>query len=260
MRRNPVSYYDIKKRGEMMSRKTVLITGSSRGVGKAAALRFAREGFDVVINCDKRKAELEQTKGEIEALGVSCAACVCDVGDAAACEEMFGMLEKTYGRLDVLINNAGISYIGLLQDMTPEDFAHVIDADLTSVFNCCRLAIPLMLKERRGKIINVSSVWGNTGASCEVAYSAAKGGVNAFTKALARELGPNGIQVNAVALGAIDTEMNAWMNDEERADLIKQIPSDRLGTADEAAGLIWQLACADDYLTGQVIPLDGGWT
>ncbi len=242
-----------------MSRKVALVTGSSRGVGKAAALRFAKEGYDVVINCDRRADELRQTRDEIDALGVSCTDFIGDVGDHAACEELFDVTEKTYGRLDVLVNNAGISYIGLLQDMTADDFARVINADLTSVFNCCRSAIPLMLKSHRGKIINVSSVWGNTGASCEVAYSAAKGGVNAFTKALAKELAPSGIQVNALALGAIDTGMNSWMNEEERNDLIRAIPADRMGTVDEAADMIWQLANGNDYLTGQVMALDGGW-
>ncbi len=242
-----------------MGRKTVLVTGSSRGVGKAAALNFAENGFDVVINCDHRKDELEQTKKEIESLGAGCTAWLGDVGNFPDCEELFGLIEKVYGRLDVLVNNAGISYIGLLQDMTPDDFARVISADLTSVFNCSRLAIPLMLRTHSGKMINISSVWGNVGASCETAYSAAKGGVNALTRALAKELAPSGIQVNAIALGAMDTEMNGWMDDEEREDLLERIPAGRMGSTDEAADLIWQLACGNEYLTGQIISLDGGW-
>ncbi len=242
-----------------MDKKTALITGSSRGVGKAAALKFAKNGFDVVINCDRRKDELEQTKEEIEAFGAGCLAFTGDVGNFGACEELFGLIDRYFGRLDVLVNNAGISYTGLLQDMTPDDFARVINADLTSVFNCSKLAIPFMLRNHRGKMINISSVWGNVGASCEAAYSAAKGGVNALTRALAKELAPSGIQVNAIALGAIDTEMNGWMDDEEREDLMEKIPACRMGSVDEAADLIWQLASGNEYLTGQVISLDGGW-
>ena len=144
--------------------------------------------------------------------------------------------------------------------MTVSDWQRIVNTNLTSVFNCCKLAIPLMLSARQGKIINISSVWGNVGASCEVAYSATKGGINAFTKALAKELAPSNIQVNAVACGAIDTEMNQWMEEEDLIGLVEDIPAGRLGRAEEVADLVYHLGYKNAYLTGQVIGLDGGWT
>ncbi len=180
-------------------------------------------------------------------------------GNPADCQALFKKIRKQFGGVDVLVNNAGISYIGLLQDMTSDDWDRIVRTNLTSVFNCCRLAIPYMVEKKCGKIINISSVWGVAGASCEVAYSATKGGINAFTKALAKELAPSGIQVNAIACGAIDTEMNHFLNQEELIDLIDEIPAGRLGKAEEVADLAYHLGYKDSYLTGQVIGLDGGW-
>lgn len=240
-------------------KKTVLVTGSSRGIGKAIALKFAQMDYNVIINCSRSQDELIRTKSEIEACHASCLAFLGDMGDYNTVGKLFNMIDKQFGGLDVLINNAGISYIGLLTDMSPDDWNRVISTNLTSVFNCCSYAVPLMLRKKRGKIINISSVWGNVGASCEVAYSASKGGINAFTKALAKELAPSSIQVNAIACGAIDTEMNHFLSEEDRIRLIEEIPADRLGQADEVALLAWQLANTADYLTGQIISLDGGW-
>ena len=200
-----------------------------------------------------------QAKKEIESYQVSCLAYVGDMGDMAACEELFELIRKQFGSLDVLVNNAGVSYIGLLQDMSVQDWDRVIHTNLSSVFNCCKLAIPGMVSRKQGKIINISSVWGNVGASSEVAYSATKGAVNAFTKALAKELAPSGIQVNAVACGAIDTEMNQWMDESEFITLVEEIPAGRLGKAEEVADLVYHLGYKNAYLTGQVIGLDGGW-
>ncbi len=244
-----------------MSKKTVLVTGASRGIGKAIAVKFAKKGYRVVINCVNPSHEdmLAQVKRDIESYQVPCLACLGDVGNFQECREIFEKIQKMFGSLDVLVNNAGISYIGLLQDMKPEDWDRIVRTNLTSVFNCCRLAIPDMVKNQCGKIINISSVWGSAGASCEVAYSATKGGINAFTKALAKELAPSGIQVNAVACGAIDTEMNHWMSDEDLLALIDEIPSGRLGKAEEVADLVYHLAYKSNYLTGQVIALDGAW-
>ena len=199
-----------------------------------------------------------QAKKEIESYQVSCLAYVGDMGDMAACEELFELIRKQFGSLDVLVNNAGVSYIGLLQDMSVQDWDRVIHTNLSSVFNCCKLAIPGMVSRKQGKIINISSVWGNVGASCEVAYSATKGAVNAFTKALAKELAPSGIQVNAVACGAIDTEMNQWMDESEFITLVEEIPAGRLGKAEEVADLVYHLGYKNAYLTGQVIQADGG--
>lgn len=243
-----------------MARKTVLVTGASRGIGKAVAVKFAKKNYNVVINCIHSEDRLLQAKKEIESYQVSCLAFMGDMGDMSQCEKLFKQIKKQFGTLDVLVNNAGISYIGLLQDMKSEDWERIIRTNLTSVFNLSRLAIPCMVSQKYGKIINISSVWGNVGAACEVAYSATKGGINAFTKALAKELAPSNIQVNAVACGAIDTEMNQWMEEEDLIGLVEDIPAGRLGRAEEVADLVYHLGYKNAYLTGQVIGLDGGWT
>lgn len=242
-----------------MAKKVVLVTGASRGIGKAIAVKFAKKGYNVVINCAHREQELLRARKEIEEYQVSCSAFVGDMGDMAACEALFQMIRKQYGTLDVLVNNAGVDYIGLLQDMTSEDWDRIVRTNLTSVFNCCKLAIPMMLAGGHGKIVNISSVWGNVGASCEVAYSATKGGLNAFTRALAKELAPSNIQVNAVACGAIDTQMNQWMEEDELIRLVEGIPAGRLGSAEEVADFVYHLGYKGTYLTGQVIGMDGGW-
>ncbi len=242
-----------------MNKKKVLVTGSSRGIGKAIAVKFAKKGFDVIINCAHNEEALQKTKNEIEGYQVSCHAFLGDMGDYSVAKELFHQIKKLYGSIDVLVNNAGISYVGLLTDMTPEDWNRVIQTNLTSVYNCCSLAVPDMVQKQRGKIINISSVWGSKGASCEVAYSASKGGMNAFTRALAKELAPSNIQVNAVACGAIDTEMNHFLEDAELMSLIEEIPANRLGRAEEVADLVYHLAYKNEYLTGQIIGLDGGW-
>lgn len=242
-----------------MSKKTVLVTGASRGIGKAIAVKYAKKGCNVAVNCIHSEERLAQTRREIESYQTECLAFLGDMGNPADCQALFKKIRKQFGGVDVLVNNAGISYIGLLQDMTSDDWDRIVRTNLTSVFNCCRLAIPYMVEKKCGKIINISSVWGVAGASCEVAYSATKGGINAFTKALAKELAPSGIQVNAIACGAIDTEMNHFLNQEELIDLIDEIPAGRLGKAEEVADLAYHLGYKDSYLTGQVIGLDGGW-
>ena len=242
-----------------MARKTVLVTGASRGIGKAIAVKFAKKNYNVVINCVRSQERLMQTKKEIESYQVPCLAFMGDMGDMSQCEALFKQIKKQFSALDVLVNNAGISYIGLLQDMKTEDWDRIIRTNLTSVFNLSKLAIPDMVARKYGKIINISSVWGNVGAACEVAYSATKGGINAFTKALAKELAPSNIQVNAVACGAIDTEMNQFLEEEELIALVEEIPTGRLGKAEEVADLVYHLGYKNSYLTGQVIGLDGGW-
>lgn len=240
-------------------KKTVLITGASRGIGKAVALRFAKEGWQTAITCRTRTHQLLEVRKEIESLGTPCLAFTGNMGDMEDCRHLFSLIHDRFGPLDALVNNAGISYIGLFQDMAMEDWQNLIQSDLTSLFCCCKLALPPMIRRQCGKIVNISSVWGICGASCEVAYSAAKGGVNAFTKALAKELAPSNIQVNAVACGAIDTEMNQWMEEEEKKALLEEIPAGRMGRPSEVADLVIQLCSASSYLTGQVIALDGGW-
>ena len=236
-----------------------MVTGASRGIGKAIAVKFAKKGYDVAINCIRNEERLMQAKKEIEGYQADCVAYVGDMGDSGCCREFYKMVKKQLGTPDVLVNNAGISYIGLLQDMSDEDWNRIIQANLTSVFNCCRQVIPDMVGKKSGKIVNISSQWGVVGASCEAAYSATKGGINALTKALAKELAPSNIQVNAIACGAIDTEMNQWMEEDELISLVDEIPTGRLGRAEEVADLAYHLAYKNQYLTGQVIGLDGGW-
>ena len=243
----------------LMPRKTVLVTGASRGIGKAVAVKFAKKGYNVAISCVHREEQLMQTRKEIESFQVPCLAYKGDMGDMACCEELFLKIKKMFGGVDVLVNNAGISYIGLLQDMTPADWERMLRTNLTSVFNCCKLAVPYMISQKQGKIVNISSVWGVVGASCETAYSATKGGINALTKALAKELAPSNIQVNAIACGAIDTEMNQWLEEDELIQLVEEIPAGRLGRAEEVADFVYHLGYKGSYLTGQVIGLDGGW-
>lgn len=239
--------------------KTVFITGSSRGIGKACALKFARHEWNVVINCRNNIEAMNDVEKKILALGGTCLPLQGDVGNHDTVLDFYDKIKKTYGTVDVLINNAGISKIGLLQDMKPEEWNEIITTNLTSVYNCSSQAIPLMLQNGHGKIINISSVWGVAGASCEVAYSATKGGINAFTQALGKELAPSNIQVNAIACGCIDTEMNQFLTDKDREALLEEIPSCRMGQAEEVAQLAYTLATGHNYLTSQIIRLDGGW-
>ncbi len=237
--------------------KTVLITGASRGIGRACADLFASRGYDLILNCLTSRETLTRLASEFEAqYGIRCRLFFGDVGDFRFVDSMFSRIE----RLDVLVNNAGISHVGLLTDMKPEEWLRVMDVNLNSCFYTSRHAASLMLKEHCGRIVNISSVWGNTGASMEAAYSASKAGVNGFTRALAKELAPSGIQVNAIACGIIDTDMNRFLSAEELAAVREEIPADRIGTPAEIAEAVWQLANAPAYLTGQIITIDGGWT
>lgn len=239
--------------------KTVLISGSGRGIGRAIATRFAKEGYKIAINANKSKDELEETKDYLISFGVPVLVGQGDVGNYEFCKDFVAGIKNTLGSVDILVNNAGISHIGLLSDMKPNEWNEVINTNLTSLYNLSSLVIPDMVRKSAGKIINISSVWGNVGASMEVAYSASKGGMNSFTKALAKELAPSNIQVNAIACGAIDTEMNSFLDSNELAALIDEIPASRLGRPEEVAELAYSLATGNDYLTSQIISLDGGW-
>lgn len=238
-------------------RKKALITGASRGIGKAIAAAYAAAGYDLYITCQHLEQELLALSRQLQdAYGVAVLTFAGDIADPQFVEEMFRHIDT----LDVLINNAGISQIGLLSETPIEVWQRVINVNLNAAFYTSRLAIPRMLAQKSGRIINISSVWGNVGASMETAYSASKGGLNSLTKALAKELAPSNIQVNAIACGIIDTDMNRGFPEEDRQKLREEIPADRFGTAKEAAQLAVQLASAPAYLTGQVITLDGGWT
>lgn len=240
--------------------KTALITGASRGIGAAIAEKFAKEGYNLGVCCSKSEGQLQAlAKSIMENYHVTVKVYIGDVSSFAFVGEMVKDLLASYGVIDVLVNNAGISYIGLLTDMTVEEWNQIIATNLSSVFLTCKCVVPSMVARKMGKIINISSVWGNVGASCEVAYSATKGGMNAFTKALGKELAPSNIQVNAIACGVIDTQMNACFLEEEREALLEEIPAGRMGEAIEVAELAYSIATGNSYLNGQIITLDGGW-
>ena len=242
-----------------MDKKTVLVTGSSRGIGRAIALAFAKNGYHVFLNCNHSIIDLERVRAEIESIpGASCDLAIGDVGNADAVAEIFKKIHKHCNGLDVLVNNAGISYIGLMSEMSTKDWNRIIQTNLSSVFYCSHEAVPKMVSKKGGKIINISSMWGTSGASCEVAYSASKAGLHGFTKALAKELAPSNIQVNALACGAIETTMNEHLSEEERLSLEIEIPAGRFGTPEEVANMVLQLAESPAYLTGQIIGIDGG--
>lgn len=248
-----------------MYKKNVLITGSSRGIGRACALAFAEAGYHVFINCRNSLDKLESLEQEIVKAGGSCTQLPGDVSDPNAVRSMFDKIASVCGStsssggLDVLVNNAGISHFGLLSDLSDEEWHTVLDTNLSSAFYCSRAAIPHMVSQKAGRIINISSMWGVAGASCEAAYSASKAGLNGLTQALAKELAPSNIQVNAIACGVIDTEMNARLDEDERNALREEIPAGRFGTAAEVAKLALSLAEAPGYLTGQILRIDGGF-
>lgn len=236
--------------------KTALITGASRGIGQAAAECFAAAGYNLILSCNKTIDVLRIFAEDLHRkYHITCRAVQTDMGCEADVTQLFSSIDE----LDVLVNNAGIAHIGLLSDMTSEEWHRILAVNLDSCFYTCRAAIPLMLQKHSGKIINVSSVWGTQGASMEVAYSASKGGMNAFTRALAKELAPSNIQVNAVSCGVIDTAMNSCLSPEDIKQLQSEIPADRLGRPEEVAKLILQTANAPEYMTGQIITIDGGW-
>lgn len=225
--------------------KKALITGASRGIGRSVAERLKDE-YELFLICKNNPDLMSDLPG---------AHYTGDAGDHAFIDRVIADMES----IDLLVNNAGIAYFDLIQDITPEKWNEVITADLTSVYNTSHAAAGKMISRHSGRIINISSVWGSCGASCESAYSAAKGGVNAFTKALAKELAPSGIAVNALAPGVIDTDMNRGFTDEERASLTDLIPAGRMGTPEEVAEAVFLISKMPVYLTGQIISIDGGF-
>lgn len=243
----------------MLKNKTVLVTGSSRGIGRAIAIAFGRAGCRVALNASKSREQLEETKALLEKENVPVLSFLCDVSDYESCREMFRRIEERWNNVDILVNNAGISHIGLFSDMSPAEWRRILTVNLESAFNCTHLAVPGMVRRKDGVILNISSIWGEYGASCEAVYSASKGGLNAFTKAMAKELGPSNIRVNAISCGVMDTEMNACFLPEERQALMEEIPLMRFGKPEEAAALALFLAGSEAaFLTGKILTLDGG--
>lgn len=243
-----------------MIKKNVLITGASRGIGRSTALLFADKGFHVFLNCHKSIEELQKVQQEIEQNHPNCSTIVTgNVGNPEDVRSIFREIYSHCDSLDVLVNNAGVAHIGLLMDLTDEEWRQIIDTNLSSVFYCCREAVPKMVSKKSGRIINISSMWGTVGASCEAAYSASKSGIHGLTRALAKELAPSGIPVNAIACGVIDTVMNAQLDKTERQELAEEIPAGRFCSPEEIAEVIWQTANTPVYMTGQIIGVDGGY-
>ena len=243
-----------------MTEKNVLITGASRGIGRSTAILFAQNGYHVFLNCNKSVEELKQVQEEIEKHHPKAVTLVPgNVGNPSDVRSIFGEIYSHCDSLDVLINNAGIAHIGLLMDLTDEEWQQIIDTNLSSVFYCCREAVPKMVSKKSGRIINISSMWGTVGASCEAAYSASKSGIHGLTRALAKELAPSGICVNAIACGVIDTVMNAQLDEAERQSLAEEIPAGRFCSPEEIAEVIWQTVNTPAYMTGQIIGVDGGY-
>ncbi len=239
--------------------KHIIISGASRGIGKAIALELASKDTALSISCKNSTALLSETSDLIKAKGSSCMTFAGDMADYKTTERFIKESQDKFGPCDILINNAGISLVGLFQDMSREDWDRIMDTNVGSVFNTCHAVLPNMISNKAGKIINISSVWGNVGASCEVAYSASKGAINAMTRALAKELAISNIQVNAISCGAIDTSMNDNLSQEEKAILCGEIPAGRFGQPSEVAKLVSQIIQAPSYLNGQIISLDGAW-
>lgn len=237
-------------------RKKVLITGASRGIGEAIARKFASEKYDLYLTCLRSGDKLLELSDILEQeYDINVNAFICDMSSYKEVEKLFSHITD----LDILVNNAGISHIGLLSEMDAATWHRVIDTNLSSIFYTSKFAIPLFLKRHEGRIINISSVWGTVGSSMEVAYSASKGGVNSFTKSLAKELAPSNIQVNAVSCGMIDTEMNQCFTDKEKEDIIQEIPVDRMGRPTEVAEMVYAISHMPSYTTGQIFTIDGGW-
>ncbi len=236
---------------------TAVVTGASRGIGASAARELAAAGYAVVLNyrTDARGAEAE-AHGIVSAGGEACCFCA-DVSKAAQARGLVEFAVERYGRLDLVVNNAGVSLSGLMTDCTDEEYDAVFDTNMRGVFNMSRAAVPHMLRAGGGRIVNVSSIWGVCGASCESVYSASKAAVIGFTKALAKELGPAGISVSCVAPGVVDTAMNGRLSQGERAQLAQEIPTGRFADPDEIAKTVLYLA-SSPYTSGEVIMQSGG--
>lgn len=241
-------------------KKTAFISGASRGIGAAIAQSLAREGYHLALTCHKSgEALLLLASSLSRKYHIETLCFVGDMGDASFVADTASRILERWGCVDVVINNAGIAHIGLLTDMTLPQWNRLLSVNLSSCFYTAKAFLPAMIERKQGHMIQISSMWGDAGASCEVAYSASKGGMNAFTKALAKELAPSNIQVNAIACGVIDTDMNRMLSPQELSLLEEDIPAGRLGSPEDAAQCVMMLLNSTPYLTGQIIGLDGGY-
>lgn len=239
--------------------KNVLITGGGRGIGRACALRFAESGYNVAINYRADVDAARQTRDLARGFGVRAEFFCADVGNSDAVNEMFCEIERDFGEIDTLVCNAGVAQISLLSDVTDEQWRGIFATNMDGVFYCSRRALKNMVSRKCGNIITISSMWGQVGASCEVAYSASKAAVIGFTRALAKEVAPSGIRVNCVAPGAINTDMNAGLSHSDLESLCEEIPLGKIGSAADVANAVEFLASEKaSYITGQIIAVNGG--
>lgn len=234
--------------------KVVVVTGGSRGIGAEIVKFLAKLDYKVVLNYNKSESYAQDVKKELNDVEIFKA----DVSKKEEANALIDFAIKKYGKIDVLINNAGIAQTKLFTEITDEDWKNIIDTNLNSAFYCSREAVKNMIHNKSGLIINISSIWGITGASCEVAYSTSKAAINGFTKALAKELGPSNIRVNAIAPGIINTEMNSYLSKDELKNIKEEIPLEKIGDPVDIAKCVkWLIE--DNYTTGQIISINGGW-
>nr|WP_122012456.1 3-oxoacyl-ACP reductase FabG [Maliibacterium massiliense] len=242
-----------------MRNKTVLITGASRGIGRATALAFGENGYNVVVNYAARADAAEKTLQLLSRIPARAMAIAADVADAAQVQDMFARARAAFGPIDVVVNNAGIAQDALFTDITPEAWRQMFAVHVDGAFHCCRCALPEMISRKSGRIINIASIWGMVGASCEVHYSAAKAALIGMTRALAKEVGPSGITVNCVAPGVIDTDMNAGYDEATMRALREETPLGVLGAPEDIARAVLFFASEDArFITGQVLSPNGG--
>lgn len=238
--------------------KTAIVTGGSRGIGAAIVEMLTQGGYNVVINYNKSEEVAKKMKEEFTSKGYTVETFKADVSKREEVKKLVEFTIQKFKNIDVLVNNAGISQTKLFTDITDEDWQNMINTNLNSAFYMCQEVVPNMIHNKKGSIINISSIWGITGASCEVHYSVAKAGVDALSKALAKELGPSGIRVNSIAPGIIDTDMNKHLNEEEIKEIEDEIPLCKIGNVHDIAKCVkWLIE--DEYTTGQVISVNGGW-
>ncbi|QXE18146.1 SDR family oxidoreductase [Clostridium sp. 001] len=244
---------------ENLGGKVAIVTGASRGIGRSIAINLAKCGANVVINYKKDEKGAYQTLDMVKQVGSVGMVVQGDVSLYSNAERMVQYALSKMGKVDILVNNAGISKIGLFIDMREDEWNSIIDVNLKGVLNCTHSVLKHMISKKAGSIINISSMWGNVGAACESIYSASKGGINLFTKSIAKEMAPSNIRVNAVAPGVIDTEMNSWLKEDEKKNLMEDIPMGKFGQCEDIAKTVCFLAGeSSEYITGQIITVDGG--